>query len=693
MAPLSELEIKINTLISRKERYFRRVQQYYDVAQSVENNSFELSKLSVRVTDLESTREIFEKIVDEITALQLKRDPNYIISDQEVHAFDDLYFEIKRILQKFDESCSKSSKHSEIKNGSERGAQPRLPKIELVHFDGKLENWVTFRDTFSSLIHTNTAIGDIEKFYYLLSVVSGPALQIVKSLPVSNDNYTIVWTSLCDRYENKRAIATRYLDKLFAFKPLPNESVNGLNSFLETFQECVQALELLKINDLAGFILCYIGLRNLDPVSRREFEQKIDSKEIPIIRTLIDFVNNQTRMLEMSTSTSTFKPGVSKLSMSSFSNISSGKPNTKNINTKTCLASNAATVKAEPTNKGCLYCNKPFHSIYKCYEYIALTPVQRVNKIKELRLCENCLRQGHALSECPSKITCTVCKSKHHHTLHVDSKMNLVSTDSDRSCYDNVNNNHGTQVSLTCSTGSTVILGTAVVHVSDVLGKYQPVRVVIDSGSQTSFMTNDCAQRLGLSRQKCNTQLLGLGGTSVRDQGVVLCQIKPTISNNPIFNIKTVVIPKISGDMPSVDLSEGLKFEYKHLVLADPTFYYPSRIDMLLGSDVFPLIYDGGKYHPSRQGLPLALSSVFGYVITGQMTLNNNTQNVSTCMFTSSAEVHDLIQSFWETETLACDLPKNPEDVISEHMFVKEHKRDSTGRYVGPRYAVVCYPR
>lgn len=683
MAPLSDLQIKINTLRSRKERCFRRVQQYYDLAKAVQNNTAEFSSLSVRVSDLESTRESFEKIVDEISVLELKNDPNYIIGNQEVHALDDLYFEILRIFQEHD-SHSKSSKQ-ENKGASERGAQPRLPKIELVHFDGRLENWITFRDTFSSLIHTNTSLGNIDKFYYLLSVVTGPALQIVKSLPISNDNYNIVWTSLCDRYENKRAIATRYMDKLFAFKPLSNESVNGLNSFLETFQECVQALELLEIGNLAGFILCYIGLRNIDQVSRREFEQKIGTNEIPVIKTLIDFVTNQTRILEMSMNTSTFsKPSTSKTFTPSIQNKSISKPTTKNTNLKTCLASSTSADKADYAKKGCLYCNKPFHSIYKCFEYIALTPVQRIDKIKELHLCENCLRQGHASNECPSKITCTVCKNRHHHTLHVDSKTSTINSDFNNSCNDNFNNNNEDRVSLTCSTGSTVMLGTAIIHVLDVLGKYQPVRVVIDSGSQSSFLTNDCAQRLGLPRQKCNTQLIGLGGAVVRDHGMVLCKIKPTTSDNPIFNLKTVVVSKISGDMPSVNFTENLKLEYKNLLLADPTFYRSSRIDMLLGSDVFPFIYDGGRYSPSRQGLPLALSSVFGYVITGQLSCNNtsNTRNVSMCMLSSESKVDDLIKSFWETESLVADLPKNPDDVITEQMFVNDYKRDSAGRYI-----------
>lgn len=241
-----------------------------------------------------------------------------------------------------------------------------------------------------------------------------------------------------------------------------------------------------------------------------------------------------------------------------------------------------------------------------------------------------------------------------------------------------------TQVSLTCSTGSTVLLGTAIIHVSDASGKYQAVRAVIDSGYLTSFLTNDCAQRLGLKREKCKSQLTGLGGSVVRDQGIVSCAIKPINSNSPVLNTKAVIIPKIAGNMPSVTLPQNVVDEYKDLVLADPTFYRPGRIDMLLASDIFPYIYDGGKFHPSKEGVPLALHSIFGYVITGR--LSGDDAAPSTCLFASTERIDDLMRSFWEVENINCVISKDPDDVIAEEIFAKEHSRDETGRYV------VTYP-
>lgn len=52
-------------------------------------------------------------------------------------------------------------------------SRPRLPKIDLFQFDGDIENFTTFYETFCSLVHNQTEISHIDKFHYLLSCTKG----------------------------------------------------------------------------------------------------------------------------------------------------------------------------------------------------------------------------------------------------------------------------------------------------------------------------------------------------------------------------------------------------------------------------------------------------------------------------------------------------------------------------------------
>lgn len=259
-----------------KEMCFLRLQALYQVSKNVRDKPELLSEFNARFGELQSWRDKFEHSILNITLLKKRFYPDYVPSYKEVESFDEIYYFIRGVAS----SMSIDVKQNRVEVKSEGSCvKPRLPKLELFPFDSKIENWPTFFDTFTSLIHNNKQIASIEKFYYLLSAVSGSALTIVKSMPVTSDNYEIVWNALVKRYDNKRALATTYLDKLFSFKPLQSESISGLNVFLQTFQENIKALQLLDIKDLSGFLLFYVALRNLDPITRRELEREVGQNQ------------------------------------------------------------------------------------------------------------------------------------------------------------------------------------------------------------------------------------------------------------------------------------------------------------------------------------------------------------------------------------------------------------------------------
>lgn len=284
-----------------KEMAFMRLQSLYEMSRVVRSNTDMQPQFRARFRDIVALRTAYESAMSEMICVQKRYNASYVPSYDQIKAFDEMYYSVCDIADSLNLSGSDNTR---CDFGSGKTVKPRLPKLEIFHFDGKLENWPTFRDTFTSLVHSNTDIVDIEKFYYLLSAVSGPALTIVKSMPITATNYSIVWNSLVTRFENKRALATTYLDKVFSFKPLQYESVDGLNAFLQACQDSVKALKSLDIPDLSSFVLFYVALRNLDSTTRRAFENKSVPGDLPTFEGLIAFVENQVRILEMSESKS-----------------------------------------------------------------------------------------------------------------------------------------------------------------------------------------------------------------------------------------------------------------------------------------------------------------------------------------------------------------------------------------------------
>ncbi|GBP95666.1 hypothetical protein EVAR_67872_1 [Eumeta japonica] len=167
---------------------------------------------------------------------------------------------------------------------------------------------------------------------------------------------------------------------------------------------------------------------------------------------------------------------------------------------------------------------------------------------------------------------------------------------------------------LLTSSQPTKILGTAVVRVRDGAGAWQTVRVLIDSCSHDSFVTMQCARWLGLPMRRSNVSVTGLGQNTVQNiKCIAFCSIMPKDKNNPQFDISCIVLPNITSKLPSVP--SAVRNHFAHINLTDEHFDVPSTIDFLLEVKLFDQIYNGQRIAPGP-GLPCALSSVFGWVIT-----------------------------------------------------------------------------
>ena len=59
-----------------------------------------------------------------------------------------------------------------------------------------------------------------------------------------------------------------------------------------------------------------------------------------------------------------------------------------------------------------------------------------------------------------------------------------------------------------------ILLATAIVEVKNKSGQYVPCRALLDSGSQSHFMTERCVQRLRLPRTQTHTSIQGISSVN-----------------------------------------------------------------------------------------------------------------------------------------------------------------------------------
>jgi hypothetical protein len=72
----------------------------------------------------------------------------------------------------------------------------QLPTLNLIHFDGKYENWGEFYDSFCAVVYTNNNpnLSDVQRFYYLRTSLEGDAVQVIQLMNASGSNYELALT-------------------------------------------------------------------------------------------------------------------------------------------------------------------------------------------------------------------------------------------------------------------------------------------------------------------------------------------------------------------------------------------------------------------------------------------------------------------------------------------------------------------
>ncbi|CAI6359149.1 unnamed protein product [Macrosiphum euphorbiae] len=685
MAPSKKEEDPENILTrarAKRDVLLKSINRIHDTAVEARADISKIPTLIIHAEDLNVLVDQFQYQQDIIidALISVNRVPEFEQNDHPlISTMDSMRLEIKTILASAVPASAAPANVSEIKSSPSSSIASTsqqfipLPKIDLPTFDGNLLEWRSYRDIFISLVHDNTIIGDAQRFHFLLASLKGDALKVIKSIPLSANNYALAWDAISKRFDNKRLLASAHLDKLFAFKPIERESLTSLLSFVDTFKENVSLIKSLGVNDLAGFLLFHIGSRVLDASTIQLFESSISPSTIPTFDELLDFVQQRCRVLENIKGSSNFdsKPA------------SIVKPRDNNTRKfvaprKSVFAATTSTVKSK--SRSCPACDKTDHIIYQCSKFNDMTVEKRRELVVSRKLCFACMSPNHMLAACTSTKGCRSCNSKRHHTmLHVNY---------DRKATAGQNTSSGSPAEQSSSfsgaacTNSTVVLGTAIVHIKDAWDQVHSVRVLLDSGSQISAMTSDCFARLGLSKRRFKTNIVGLAQSPVNQvQGATSCQFSSHFDPQLFPSVDLVILTQITTTMPSTRLPASVRAKYQHLCLADNNFDIPSRVDVLFGADILPSLvraHAGVEHHP---GLPSALDTQLGWIVFGSFTTPNSSSLSALTTAVSPPAIGDLIQQFWQVEEPAAPSTPTTEDQWCEEYFKTSTSRDSTGRF------------
>ncbi|XP_070851577.1 uncharacterized protein [Drosophila suzukii] len=220
-------------------------------------------------------------------------------------------------------------------------------------------------------------------------------------------------------------------------------------------------------------------------------------------------------------------------------------------------------------------------------------------------------------------------------------------------------------------------LPTALVFVRNATGSHTTCRVLLDSGSELSYISERCVQALGLARSPSRILVTGISSIKAETtRGCSTLDLQSRISDHTI-KVRAHVLSKITSTLARHDIAASALKAFAGFELADSDYQSLAPVDILLGSDYVWTVFTGQKMF-DNQGNIIAISTIFGWVITSIVPTGCS----STTTMHTAIDIDESLRRFWELEDVNQEFHGKPEDDEVEQHFVKTHTRDSKGRYI-----------
>ncbi|CAH1987003.1 unnamed protein product [Acanthoscelides obtectus] len=307
----------------------------------------------------------------------------------------------------------------------------------------------------------------------------------------------------------------------------------------------------------------------------------------------------------------------------------------------------------------CVYCNGQ-HAIYLSDKFKALPAASLRQEIQKLKLCWNCLRQGHQKGECRSR-GCKRCGARHNTLLLESSHHNAVPAStssatesallassesaatsgvaiakgSSSAVQKNDDQSTGLLTGSCVDLKNRVLLSTAIILLKDAEGRWHECRALLDSGSQPNFITKRTMELLKLKPMNRRIPVLGVGSSIPKACQVVSTEIRSTCTT---FSTKQtlLVLEKITENQPSIQLGPGL---------------------------------------------PVLHNTVLVWIISEKLEQEKSDSTV-VCSLAVSSRLESQIEKFWPVEEVSRHKTEIPEHGECETLFRKTTRRDERGHFV-----------
>lgn len=225
-----------------------------------------------------------------------------------------------------------------------------------------------------------------------------------------------------------------------------------------------------------------------------------------------------------------------------------------------------------------------------------------------------------------------------------------------------------------------ILLSTAQVQIVGKSGDLIECRALLDSASQSNFISKELWDLAGLKSFKVNIPIQGIGKgcTNIRDS------VKLTLRSKYCdFKLECcfLVIDKISDGLPSHNIDINIFQIPENITLADTSFCKTNKIDLLLGATVFWDLLCIGQIKLNKDG-PFIQKTKLGWIVSGPVPGVNSQNKKRICNFSENKNIEEQLERFWTLDECREASPHTAEERMCQEIFEKTTERSAEGRFI-----------
>lgn len=544
-----------------------------------------------------------------------KSDPSAEIKDEEdaaEYTFE-VQFELDSICHKSTSSENIDSKieqlNSSVKEMSvsmKKHSELSAPPLKCGSFDGS-QDFRTFIALFDNCIGDRIDLSDRVKFAYLRSYLKGYAEKIVQHLSVIDGSYSAAREILFKEFHDVNAIIDDLITKLLDLKLTKiDKEFSSVKLFVSDFKSILydlksQNLDFFVENSAGNVMVSHILYLRLPEELKAELAHHLNDN-YPSISDIFSSVNDCIKTLQRTRSKSDFNPDYVRKFGKSSNNFEGSKrfsaPALQNFNVRAGCSSSPEnrlshsnskiirSVSVKEVRKPCKLCGQCSHWMRDCDKYPLIS--DRVRRCNQLSLCSFCTSNKHVSDRCPANagrvhlsVPCSTCKQ----TTHVSALCRSLLQQQE------LQDVSASNWCMTSSGDASLFLLPSITILVGVGKSRTPVRFLLDTGSQKSYISSAILHRIRYSAENMCDVTYNLktfhASSEVKLKQAVLDLVFP----NTMLQVPLLIHSNLSIQFRVDGLMTALNnFQAANIQLADSSFSCQSNdtvcLEGLLGIDI-----------------------------------------------------------------------------------------------------------